>query len=325
MSHRRKLHLTTSILIFISALVSACVSVEPEKAWGLKFPHGGHIGETHGDIEIGRNGEFYVGVIGGEKPGLQVYSPAGLYHRNVPNLARGYHDFLLLDGENGDQMIIGVLPTEVVKTDLEGNILQSIDVESVAISPRVKPLRLSGVAIDGDGNIFVVDGYGDDHIYKFSASGNLISIFGGREPPHSLQNAHNILIDNRGSEERLLITDRENYRIVSTNLDGNDLRLFSQDLRLPSAMVLCNGEIIVGELEGRVVALNGRGEVSSVLSVSPDYGELQRDERPSKKTPPEAWRDGIVTRPHGLACAADGAIYVSDWNLWGRVLKLDRQ
>ena len=40
---------------------------------------------------------------------------------------------------------------------------------------------------------------------------------------------------------------------------------------------------------------------------------------------PEQWRPGIVTAPHGVAVNEHGDLFVSEFNLYGRVLRFDRQ
>ena len=40
--------------------------------------------------------------------------------------------------------------------------------------------------------------------------------------------------------------------------------------------------------------------------------------------PPESWKDGVFTAPHGIAFDAKGDLYVQDWNRSGRLSKLRR-
>ncbi len=299
------------------------------KDWDLDFPYDETIGETHGDIELSADATLYVSVRAGPRPGIQKYNNEGHYLGNIPNVSSGFHDFLLIEPVAAPAYIIGVLPTQVVFVDLHGNRLKTLDVAEIversAVAtrqPRNKPLRLSGLALASDGSLFVIDGYGDDDIYRFSAEGELIAILAGKIAPLNLQNAHKIMIDQRALPERLLITDREHFRILSVSLDGSEVEEVAAELGLPSAMAQCGEAFIVAELEGRVVVLDDKGGVAKVLSESSDYGSLPRGQRPSKMTHPSDWVAGLANRPHGLACGEDDSIYVSDWSSSGRVLKL---
>jgi hypothetical protein len=40
---------------------------------------------------------------------------------------------------------------------------------------------------------------------------------------------------------------------------------------------------------------------------------------------PEQWHDGIFTAPHGVAVNGHGDLFVSEFNLYGRVLRFNKQ
>ena len=43
------------------------------------------------------------------------------------------------------------------------------------------------------------------------------------------------------------------------------------------------------------------------------------------KLPPAPWRPGFVLSPHGVAVNAHGDVFVSEFNLFGRVHRFDRR
>jgi len=43
------------------------------------------------------------------------------------------------------------------------------------------------------------------------------------------------------------------------------------------------------------------------------------------KLPPASWRPGFVLSPHGVAVTAHGDLFVSEFNLFGRVHRFDRR
>ncbi|HET7609499.1 MAG TPA: hypothetical protein VFL84_12535 [Gammaproteobacteria bacterium] len=45
----------------------------------------------------------------------------------------------------------------------------------------------------------------------------------------------------------------------------------------------------------------------------------------TNRVPPEKWRPGYVIAAHGVATNADGDVFVSEFNTFGRVLTFDRR
>jgi len=66
------------------------------------------IGDSHGDIAVSPAGEIYVSVQGGDHPGIQVYSTAGRYLRNVPDAPPDLHGFIIARGPDRQPYIFGV-------------------------------------------------------------------------------------------------------------------------------------------------------------------------------------------------------------------------
>ena len=59
------------------------------------------------------------------------------------------------------------------------------------------------------GEFYIADGYGAQHIMHYDEKGNLKNVFGGRgEGEAHFDNAHGICVDKRNSTTTLLITDR---------------------------------------------------------------------------------------------------------------------
>jgi hypothetical protein len=76
----------------------------------------------------------------------------------------------------------------------------------------------------------------------------------------------------------------------------------------------------VAELEARVVILDKNGTPVSFLGDNPikkqwaNFGVVPADQHL-----------GIFTAPHGVAFAENGDLYVQDWNVSGRVTKLQKR
>ena len=117
----------------------------------------------------------------------------------------------------------------------------------------------------------------------------------------------------------MLVTDRENNRLVWLDFDGNILGE-KDGLRRPSALALRGDELAVGELKGRVVVLNRDGKVIEELGTNDDPEQIE-----TPKVPPEDWSNLLVTAPHGVAYDGEGNLMVTEWNRWGRVLTFSRR
>jgi hypothetical protein len=115
------------------------------------------------------------------------------------------------------------------------------------------------------------------------------------------------------------VCDRSNNRIVRLALDGTFLSELAKDLPLPSSLAIYGDATAVTQLKGRVDILDATGKIISTL------GENTNKEQGGKYTvPPEAWTQGIFTAPHGICFDRAGNLYVSDWNKWGRITRLNR-
>lgn len=285
------------------------------------------IGDSHGEIAISRAGEVYVSVLGGKASGIQIYSAQGNYVRNVPNAPADLHGFIIHTDPDGEEYIYGARQYHetIVKMTLKGEVVQTINagkqidksLKRAARKEGAAPhLRLTAAAVDKQGYIYTVDGYGLDFIHKFSPDGKLFTTFAGQSPPWSFKNCHKISIDPRFSPERLLCTDRANHRLVHMALDGRVIGTIAENLRRPSSVDFFGGLMAVAEISGRVSVLDKDGQIVQILGQNDIVSEIN-----TNKTGPELWRKGVFTAPHGIAFGEDGAIYVTEYNKWGRVLK----
>lgn len=284
------------------------------------------VGDSHGDIAVSPAGEIYVSVQGGDHPGIQVYSPAGRYLRNVPGAPADLHGFIITAGRDGKPYIFGVsrLAQQIVQIGLDGRRVLTIAATSVpeAYQNRGegKPAtNLTGIAVAPNGDIYVTDGYGLDYIHRFDSAGRYLASFGGKQAPWNFNQCHKIAIDTRFSPVRLLCTDRRHNRLVHMDLDGHVLGTFAENLRLPSALAIHGDELAVAELAGRVTVLGRDGQVLATVGQNDNAAEIS-----TNKAPPGSWRDGVFYAPHGITYDGDGNLLVCEFNQWGRVSRLKR-
>ena len=290
-------------------------------------PSAEKIGDGHGEIAVAENGEIYLSVGTGEKAGIQVYAPSGKYLRNVPNAPNDFHGFVIV--KEGDQQFIygaSLKKGEIIKMTLTGEITLKIKTYGTPAEKFFKAhkktgkklARLTSVDALPNGDIFVVDGYGNDHIFKFNQKGEYLGEFGGRrKAPLNLMNCHKIFIDYRYGEPRLLLCDRLNNRLIHTTLEGKLIQVYASKLRKPSSAAFYKDLVAIAEIDGRISVFNKEGKMVS------EVGTNNTKEVGKNTFAPETWEAGIVKAPHGIAFDADGNILMTEYNKWGRVIKFN--
>jgi hypothetical protein len=314
-----------------------------DAAW-LKLPEGRtQIGSMHGDVAVSAAGEVYISVEGsvmqrfailGPSPGLQVYAQDGTFLRNVPGAPFDLHGFLIRREAAGeflygvrlaggqteaDQTREGLDRQAIVKMSLDGKILLAIPASSIPDQFKNKSqagrpfLRLTGIAVAPNGDIYVTDGYASSYIHRFDRDGKYLKSFGGRAEPYGFRTLHKLAIDPRFQPARLIACDRENMRVVYLSLEGDVLGVTGNLLR-PAAVAIFGDYAAVGEIRGRVSLLDTSGKAVAVLGENTVEEEIAVN-----RTEPARWRPGILTAPHGVAFNERGDLFVSEFNLFGRV------
>jgi DNA-binding beta-propeller fold protein YncE len=297
----------------------------------LKLPDGrAQLGNQHGDVAVSSAGDVYVSV---QDPaaGLQVYSPDGKFLRNVNGAPSDFHGFVIHKDEAGAdagrEFIYGATlrGQTIVKMTLEGAIVMTIGSASIPDQYKVRNARsnqlallLTGLDVAPNGDIYVTDGYASDYIHRFDKTGKYITSFGGKNAPYSFNTLHKLAIDTRFTPARLIACDRANNRVVHLSLDGQFLGVVAKDLLLPAAIVIDGDNAIVGELTGRVTVLDKAGAVVTRVGANTEQGVG------TNKLPPAQWREGFVLSPHGVALNAQGDLFVSEFNAFGRVHRFNR-
>ena len=73
------------------------------------------------------------------------------------------------------------------------------------------------------------------------------------------------------------------------------------------------------DLQGRVVILDKSNTIIAVLGHNPDSAKGR-----NFNIPQEQWVEGTFSGTHGSYWDKDGNLYVQDWNMDGRIMKLVR-
>jgi hypothetical protein len=303
-------------LLAILALGGAAIA-EPSYTFVPDFikppPGQEKLGNSHGEIACDSAGNFYISVQDNKEGGMLVYGPDGKFLK-VLKLPSSLHGFVIRKDEGKEYIFATVLAeNRFIKCALDGTVVMEIPKTSF---PEDKGrLNLTNCDIAGNGDIYIVDGYGKSWIFVFDRAGKFKKVFGGPVEPWNFKNTHKIFIDRRFSPERIVALDRGNNRMLHLDLDGNIIgTIADKELRNPSSASFHGDLMCVAEIAGRVSVWNKDNKMVAELGVSPKLTN-------TPKIGPQDWQQGTVTSPHGITFDNDGNILETEWNQWGRVLR----
>jgi len=319
---------TMLALVACVSLVASAAAVDFKTApdW-LKLPEGRPaLGNQHGDVAVSANGDVYVSVQD-PQAGLQVYAPDGKFLRNVPDAPSDFHGFVIRSQPDGEFIFGSRLREQtIVKMTLDGRIVMTIPASAIPDQFKNRNARsgqlalaLTGLDVAPNGDLYVTDGYASDYIHRFDRAGRYITSFGGKKEPYNFSTLHKIAMDARFQPVRIIACDRANNRVVHLSLSGEFLGVVAKDLLLPAAVAISGEYAIVGELKGQVSVLDKSGTVVARLGSNTGEGVG------TNQLKPELWKPGIVVSPHGVAVNGHGDLFVSEFNMFGRVHRFNRQ
>ena len=204
---------------------------------------------------------------------------------------------------------------EVIKTTIEGREVMKLPVPS-DIYERKEDYIPTETAVADNGDIYVADGYGQQHILHYDAQGRLKNVFGGRgDGSHRFSNAHGICIDGRGKEDSLLITDRMTNQLKRFSMGGQYL----ETIELPGAFI-CR-PVIKDDQVYLATIWSGDGSPDtgfvSILDrenqlVSAPGGTIPRYQKGTLNPIRQAFR--IFHHPHDVCVDRDDNLYIPQWN-----------
>ncbi len=156
------------------------------------------------------------------------------------------------------------------------------------------------------GDIFITDGYGNSRVHKYDKDGNHIKSWGepgGLDGQFSLP--HNICLV---GGDRIVVADRENFRIQVFSLDGEYLG--QKHMHRPIASSNGRGgddRIYVAEAGAPAVQKGVRNLGNCVVVLDSDLNEVDRF---GGDLPGERHNQFIA--PHGIAIDSTGAVYIAE-------------
>jgi hypothetical protein len=293
------------------------------KGW-MKLPQGmANLGSTHGGIAVDAKNRIYVTT--DTSNSLCIFDQQGNWVGAVgQELGGGLHGLCLR--KEGDQEFLyaaHLSQHEAVKLTLDGKVVWRIGYpQESGIYAKAEDYRPTGIAVLPDGAVVVADGYGTSWLHLFDKDQKYVKSFGGPGTEvGKFQTCHGLCLDTRGEKPLLLIADRHSSRLQHFDLEGKPVKVFDQELRLPcmTSVEHGGGDVVVPDLQGRVTIFDRDMKLVCHLGDNEDPGLRAQFDVKSDR-----WKDGQFMSPHGAAWDHDGNLYVQDWNVLGRVTKLER-
>jgi hypothetical protein len=222
----------------------------------------------------------------------------------------------------------------VVKLALSGRILTRLPKPELAVYQqgeyRPTCVAVNEARIGGNGDIWVADGYGESYVHRFDAGGRYVRSLSGEEGAGRFKGPHAVFIDRRRGTPELYIADRNNARIQVYDLEGRFQRVVGADVLSRPTWLAAYGD--------RLLVLEFRPPRLTVLDAADRLvGYLAEDaEAPSREGWPNelnaagvsqrvsSLQPGKLNSPHSLAVDREGNIYITEWLIGGRLIKLKK-
>ena len=223
---------------------------------------------------------------------------------------------------------------QVLKMDLEGEVLASLERPDLDVY-REGVYSPTWVAVNeerhgGNGDVWVADGYGQSYVHRYDESGNYIESINGEEGEAGRFNCpHAIFIDRRGPDPELYVADRANGRVQVYDLEGNYKRVFGSDfLTTPSGFATHGDLLIIAELRARLTLCGKNDEFVCYLGANDQVCDVEgwpnNKDAAGSIIPTNLLEPGKFNSPHGLAVDLQGNLYVAEWLIGGRFIRLGK-
>jgi len=305
---------------------SGLMTFDTVPGWGMDANGKSVLGPTHGGVVIDKAGNIYTSA----NIGVFVFSPSGKVVRKF--LGKDYtniHDVEIRQ-EGDDEFIYGARNSarEGIKFhSVTGDIVLRLPFPEESGLNKGKttkfPFSPTAITVAPNGDIILSNGYASNHIFKYDKTGKYLMHFGSKgNGLKQFNTAHGMTLDTRYDPPRLLVCDRNHKpkgRLVHYSLDGKFIAEVVTGLGMPTSVAVQGDYVSVPDLHGRVVIFDKSNAIVSVLG----------DRKNSKPrvvfgVPQNKWIEGIFNGTHGSYWDKDGNLYVQDWNVSGRLIKLVR-
>jgi len=200
----------------------------------------------------------------------------------------------------------------VYKTDMKGKILYELgNVEKEGEkSQKFDLTNPTDVAVSANGDVYIVDGYGNQKVHRFDKNFKLIKTIGGPGKEHGKFNTcHGVWINTLKKEPEVYIADRANNRLEVYSLEMEYKRTID-GVRNPCCFYQHDGRLYVPELDARVSIFDADDKLVTTLGDGKDVKPAERAKNPA-----------VFATPHALTVDSKGNLYVIEWLPYGRPRK----
>jgi peptidylamidoglycolate lyase len=284
--------------------------------WGALNPEKTPVNDCH---EMVQDAKGRILLLTNEtKNNVIIYNKSGSYIESWGTQFPGAHGLTIQNTEKEDFLFItDTAKHQVYKTTIDGKILLTIDAPAdIPVYQKKEAFVPTETAVLENGEFYIADGYGAQHILHYDEKGVLKNSFGGKgEGDQFLDNAHGICIDYRKTTPTLIITDRTRNAFKRFSLDGKLMEI----IHLPGACVcrpVIKGDYLYAAVlrspslseadSGFVTILNKENKVVSNLGGSAPKYE-------NGKLNPLSQTEKIFKNPHDVCVDDEGSIYVAQW------------
>lgn len=300
---------------------SGLMTFDTVPGWGLRPDGSSALGPTHGGVVIDSKGNIYTsankGVVVFSEDGKVIQEYLGAKYSNI-------HDMeIRTEGEG--EFIYGArnADAEGIKFNAHtGDIVLKLPFPEKS-GLNLKRFSPTAITVAPNGDIFLSDGYASNHIFKFDKSGKYLMHFGEKgNGTEQFNTAHGMTLDTRYDPPRLLVCDRNHQpkgRLLHYSLDGQFIEVVITGLGMPTSAAVQGDYVAVPDLHGRLVILDKSNTIISVLGHNVDPKT-----RVNFNVPQAQWIEGVFSGTHGSYWDKNGNLYIQDWNVSGRIIKLVR-
>jgi peptidylamidoglycolate lyase len=284
--------------------------------WGALNPEKTPVNDCH---EMVQDAKGRILLLTNEtKNNVIIYNKSGSYIESWGTDFPGAHGLTIQNtGKEDFLFITDTAKHQVYKTTIDGKILLKIDAPAdIPVYQKKEAFVPTETAVLENGEFYIADGYGAQHILHYDEKGVLKNSFGGKgEGDEFLDNAHGICIDYRKTTPTLIITDRTRNAFKRFSLDGKLMEI----IHLPGACVcrpVIKGDYLYAAVlrspslseadSGFVTILNKENKVVSNLGGSAPKYE-------NGKLNPLSQAEKIFKNPHDVCVDDEGSIYVAQW------------
>jgi sugar lactone lactonase YvrE len=219
-------------------------------------------------------------------PFFRVFTREGKFVKAWGDASLFTEPHSLLFDRDGNIWTTDAMAHVVYKFDPDGKLLLTLGKKGMAGDNASQELfnRPNAVAIAGNGDVYVSDGYNNARVVHFNKDGKFIRIIGGTKGSASgqLQLPHGVVVDSKG---RILVGDSDNKRVSVFDKDGK----FVETWPFPSRggmLITADDTVYISDVNNGSVSIVKDGKLLEAI--------------------------GGLGRPHGVGLDSDGAIYASD-------------